>query len=180
MAKTMLDQIATNRALYDAARGGNQMGKVSAIDALHSAALIQRQVVANADGYSYRGGSYGSFVKNDATDIALTASLLLQEKKMGYTVDGKKEIMQNMASSVKTTYSYTNSSYGKFLSEEEVMQVTQVIDGTAGDGSNKEEAPANEAPKETKEKGIKAFLKKYKLWVIAAVCAALYFVLRKK
>lgn len=182
MGTTMLDQIATNRALYEAARGGNHMGDVSAMDALRSAALIQRQV-ANADGYSYRGGSYGSFVAS-ATDIALESSLLLQDKKLAYTLPAKQKAMYNISNS-KKSYSYAGGSYGQFIDKTEqeskdAMQAAQIIEGTQAGNTGGQEAPAAEAPKATEEKGIKAFLKKYKLWVIAAVCAALYFVLRKK
>ena len=182
MGTTMLDQIATNRALYEAARGGNHMGDVSAMDALRSAALIQRQVT-NADGYSYRGRSYGSFVAS-ATDIALESSLLLQDKKLAYTLSLKQKAMYNISNS-KKSYSYAGGSYGQFIDKTEqeskdAMQAAQIIEGTQAGNAGGQETPAEEAPKATEEKGIKAFLKKYKLWVIAAVCAALYFVLRKK
>ena len=182
MRTTMLDQIATNRALYEAARGGNHMGDVSAMDALRSAALIQRQV-ANADGYSYRGGSYGSFVAS-ATDIALESSLLLQDKKLAYTLPAKQKAMYNISNS-KKSYSYAGGSYGQFIDKTEqeskdAMQSAQIIEGIQAGNAGRQKDPAEEAPKATEEKGIKAFLKKYKLLVIAAVCTALYFVLRKK
>ena len=183
MGKTMLNQLATNRALYDAVRSGNQMGNVSAIDALRSAALIQRQM-ANADGYSYRGGSYGSFITKDDTAIALESSLILQNKPLAYTAPGKYVANYHIANG-KNSYSYTGGSYGQFIvptdrtgqDSQDAMYVAQVIGGAAGSGNV---VTTSEKQNTVEEKGIKAFLKKYKLWVIATVCTVLYFVLRKK
>lgn len=182
MAKTILDQLATNRALYDAARGGQNMGNVSAGQALLSAALIESQY-ANAQGYSYSGRSYGSFVGNTDPSSMMDAAFILQKG----TVSTEKAMKQAKytAGVVRTSgsYSYAGGSYGRFVDQEEeaneAMRVAQVLDGGNGAGGSND--PATDAPaKAGEEKGVMAFLKKYKLWVIAAICTALYFVLRKK
>lgn len=186
MAKTILDQLATNRALYNATSGGNYMGSVSAIDALHSAALIQRQV-ANADGYSYSGGYYGSFVTSrDDAEIALDSSMMLQEQKIAYTPEAKNEVAHYIANS--RTYNYEGGSYGNFIApvdtntQESVdaLYVAQVIDGGVEAENKETEEPTTSAISKAEEKSIKTLLQKYKLWIIAAICTVLYFVLRKK
>lgn len=183
MGKTMLDQIATNQALYEASRGGRRMGNVSASQALLSAAMIERQK-ANADGYSYSGGYYGSFVgAKSKTETAIDAALIIQNG----SVADKKSAAYYISRS--NSYSYAGGSYGRFVDQDEedakkAMEIAQTIDGGVGAGNG--DAPAEQQPttnaqaKTEEENGVIAFLKKHKLWVIAAICTALYFVLRKK
>ena len=172
MAKTMLDEIATNKALHDAARGGKRMGDVSANQALMSAMMIECQKV-NADG-SYAGSSYGSFIGSEEKS-ALDAAFMLQEGSVPKGTTG--EDVQNAGRS----YSYAGGSYGDFIDpcaqqSEQAMKVAEILDGEVV--TKQQEEPAQK--KVTVKSKLSEFLRKYKLWVIAAVCAALYFVLRKK
>lgn len=182
MGKTMLQQIAVNQALYKASRGERRLAKVSAGQALLSAAMIERQK-ANADGYSYAGGSYGSFVKEkDPVSIALQSSVLLQEGSL-FSEKAEKKIAAEYISGGR---SYAAGSYGQFVKIKDASQaddplrIAEVLDGGVGAGSGAEQERPTDAPAATKENSIKAFLVKYKLWIMAAVCIALYFVLRKK
>ena len=176
MAKTMLDQIATNRALYNAARGGKRMGDVPAGKALMSAMMIERQR-ANADGY-YAGGSYGSFIGDSDEKRALDAALILQEGSVAKGTTGQD--VQNSGRS----YSYAGGSYGQFIDPAEqqsveAMHVASVLDGGEGAGNQPNHFQGLET--EPLKSGFKSFLQKYKLWIIAIVAAvAAYFVWRKK
>lgn len=171
MGKTMLDEIATNRALHDAARG-NRMGNVPAGKALMSAMMIERQRV-NADGDVPE--TYGNFVRGDEK-CALDAALVLQTGSVtGVTgADVQKG---------KYSYSYAGSSYGQFIEKkakdsESAIIATEILEGGVGSGANKQNE--QEEKPITSQEGIKSFLKKYWMWVVAIVGAVVCLVFRRK
>ncbi len=176
--QSIFDQLATNRALYKAARESEDMSHIPAGQMLMSAAMIERQKV-NADGYPQAGGSYGNYQMQEASLLALNSALLIQTGVKGNP--SPKEIAAGIYKRNYTYSYYAGGSYGKFINEiptakkdhERMLTATFSTETAQGntDTTGKSQSQGS---------SFMALLKKYKLIVIAAVCTVIYFVFRKK
>ena len=148
---TLIQQFATKKALVQSIAGVNKEMQAKSSLAMMNAAVMCQKDIANASGsYSYSGSSYGSFVEEHDSLVALEAATIIEN------------ITQKRAS-----YSYSGGSYGVFIEE-----VPPQID----DPSEKE----NTVEKNNVAKKQTFFAKhKYAILALGAVIAG-YFVFRKK
>ena len=177
--QSIFDQLATNRALYKAARESEDMSHIPAGQMLMSAAMIERQKV-NADGDPQAGGSYGNYQMQDASLLALNSALLIQTGVKGNP--SAKEIAAGIYKRNYTYSYYAGGSYGKFI---EIPQAKKDPERMLTATFSTETAQGNidtagKSKSQSQGSSFMALLKKYKLIVVAAVCTVIYFVFRKK
>ncbi len=151
--------------------------------------MPEKKEFANAQGYSYAGGSYGNFVGGSGSNVypilntpayeALNAALIIQTAGSTNATGDKKPKSQYVANSV--SYKYYGGSYGRFVNEDETaMKAANILDSKPKYPTGNEQrvfVPGLEAKDE--EKGFKYYWKKYKLLIIASVCTLVYVVVRK-
>ncbi len=150
--------------------------------------IPSKKAFANAQGYSYKGGSYGNFINNghDSSsntmamgDIdALRAALIIQAETSNNTTGNEKPKAQYVANS--SSYSYYGGSYGRFVSDADAMEAAAILDSKPKKEPESVTTALVEEKEEKEEKGLLYYVKKYKLLVIAAVFTVVYVVLRKK